>query len=163
MHDYRGKQEKNLPFWPFSVYYFIRYLLIIKVVRVACYSVFCHHSLFCHSYSMFYLSHSLIPAQPIRLFPCSFTFPVLSFPFSSPRKAHSHYHSHVSIIYLCTTTSLLKPTCYPCTMRSSTQISPRFLSYIFGWREQYLKKSLARVAFILRYIFSMDLTCESFS
>jgi hypothetical protein len=79
-------------------------LLLIKAVRVVCHSVFCHHSLFCHSYS-------LLPAQPIPMF-CHSLF-CLSHP-PSPQssflcsvipcsvilnppshKAHSHSHSHV--------------------------------------------------------------------
>jgi hypothetical protein len=43
-------------------------LLLIKARRVVCHSLFCHHSLFYHSYSLFCLSHSLLPAQLITMF-----------------------------------------------------------------------------------------------
>jgi hypothetical protein len=116
-------------------------LLLIKAAIVVCHSVF-SHSMFCLPDSLL-PAHSPFPCSATILY-LSFSFPLPTKPISclakilkihmTPRgfkpttsqaNASSSYH-YTTCVFMSTsitentsTTSLAKPTCYPCTMRSS--------------------------------------------
>jgi hypothetical protein len=110
------------------------------------------HSPFPCSATILYISFSFsLPAKPILIPPCSrrlakFFKKIHMVPrgfepttFQTNASSSKCYTTcvfiSISITGNTSTTSLPKPTCYPCTMRSSRQVSPRFLNYIFRWRD----------------------------